>query len=67
MAAYRTSPNYLRNPKWCVGCFECLRNFAVAHKKGRKLFFFCAFFAEPIFAKGMKLKIHNFFFRFSTV
>ena len=45
---YRANPNYLRNPNFCVGCFELIicKVFATAPKKGGGiiLFYLCFFF-----------------------
>ena len=61
-SVYRANPNYLRNPKFCVGCFEfylskILRQHLTQGKK-KKLRFFSA---EPIFAESIETKVFFIF------
>ena len=60
---YRVNPNYLRNPKFCVGCFEFyLSKILRQHSKQGKKYFFCDFFsAEPIFAERIETKVFFIF------
>ena len=54
---YRANPNYLWNPKFCVGCFEFyLSKILRQHLKqgGKNLRFFSA---EPIFAERIETKV----------
>ena len=58
-------------PRFALGILTfILAIFAVAPKNSGKLFYLCDFFfAEPIFAKGIKLRIHvflRFFFAAAT-
>ena len=48
---YRANPNYLRNPKFCVGCFEFyLSKILRQHlKQGGKYYFFAIFFCGTHF------------------
>ena len=59
---YRANPNYLRNPKFCVGCFEFyLSKILRQHlKQGEKYYFLRFFFAEPIFAERIETKVFLF-------
>ena len=59
---YRANPNYLRNPKFCVGCFEFyLSKILRQHlKQGEKYFFLRFFSAEPIFAERIETKVFLF-------
>ena len=56
MLLYRATPNYLRNPKFCVGCFEFyLSKILRQHlKQGEKYFFFAIFSAVPVFAEHIE-------------
>ena len=60
---YRANPNYLRNPKFCVGCFEFyLSKILQQHlKQGEKYFFLRFFSAEPIFAERIETKVFFIF------
>ena len=61
LSPYRANPNYLRNPKFCVGCFEFyLSKILRQHLKqggGGELRFFSA---EPIFAERIDIKVFLF-------
>ena len=48
---YRANPNYLRNPKFCVGCFEFyLSKILRQHlKQGKKYSIFAIFFCGTHF------------------
>ena len=47
---YRANPNYLRNPKFCVGCFEFyLSKILRQHLKQGEKFFFAIFFCGTHF------------------
>ena len=61
-APYRANPNYLRNPKFCVGCFEFyLSKILRQHLKQGKKFFLQFFSAEPIFAELIETKVFFIF------
>ena len=47
---YRANPNYLRNPKFCVGCFEFyLSKILRQHLKQEEKYFFALFFCGTHF------------------
>ena len=59
---YRANPNYLRNPKFCVGCFEFyLSKILRQHLKQGEKFFLRFFSAEPIFAERIETKVFFIF------
>ena len=61
---YRANPNYLRNPKFCVGCFEFyLRKILRQHLKQRKIFF-CDFFLRNPFLRSVLRQKFFLFLRF---
>ena len=60
--SYRVNPNYLRNPKFCVGCFEFyLSKILRQHLKQGKKYFFCYFFLRNPFLRSV-LRQKNFVF-----
>ena len=61
---YRANPNYLRNPKFCVGCFEFyLSKILRQHLKQGKKNFFCDFFLRNPFLRSV-LRQNFFIFAF---
>ena len=61
---YRANPNYLRNPKFCVGCFEFyLSKILRQHlKQGGKIF--CDFFLRNTFLRSVLRQEFFLFLRF---
>ena len=59
---YRANPNYLRNPKVCVGCFEFyLSKILRQHLKQGEKKILRFFSAEPIFAERIETKVFFIF------
>ena len=59
---YRANPNYLRNPKFCVGCFEFyLSKILRQHLKQGEKYFFCDFFLRNPFLRSALRQIFFIF------
>ena len=62
---YRANPNYLRNPKFCVGCFEFyLSKILRQHLKQGKKYFFCDFSLRNPFLRSVLRQKFFLFLRF---